>query len=63
MIFTRLTTRESIKITMFGYPNRNFGGELLLHLEEDYVVETIMYRIIGKPNVYFSHIPKIYRNK
>ena len=60
--FTRLTTRESIKgLLCLDIQIRNFGGELLLHLEEDYMhLKQLCIAIIGKPNVYFSHIPKEY---
>lgn len=60
--FTRLTTRESVKgLLCLSNQIKKFGGELLLHLEEDYMhLRQLCIEIIGKHKVYLSHIPKEY---
>ena len=57
--FTRLTTRESVKgLLCLSNQIKKFGGELLLHLEEDYMhLRQLCIEIIGKHKVYLSHIP------
>tara|TARA_Y100000996_G_scaffold395057_1_gene359924 strand:- start:19 stop:948 length:930 start_codon:yes stop_codon:yes gene_type:complete len=60
--FTKLTSKESVRGLMcLNIQIKSFGGELLLHLEEDYMhLKELCTEIIGKHKVLFSDIPKEY---